>query len=286
MIWTISKKQLEVKINDDVMEIVSVKNGGLEFTYQQDSEWKKSNPTMFPICGGLIDNKYKHNGLEYSMNRHGFWRELKEWKIVEQNGSSISFIVNSNGNYKNIYPFEFKIKYTILINDNDEIEILTEINNLSAKNAMYFNFGHHPSFLVDKNNGIITYDKVQKFTNDITNDGFFKTNMQTTDTWLNKKMEDIDFTNGAYIADTSLDANEFIYEDEMRKIIMKLNDFPNMLIWSPSNKEKFACFEPWMGIPDVDEKRSDREIANKIGIQSLLPGNSYKNILKIKYIKK
>jgi galactose mutarotase-like enzyme len=73
----LTNKTLTIKLDESKMEITSLKLGNLEFLYQKTNDWQKDFPTLFPICGTLIDNKYLVNHQEYHLNRHGFFREIK-----------------------------------------------------------------------------------------------------------------------------------------------------------------------------------------------------------------
>ena len=46
---------------------------------------------MFPICGGLKDDKYVHNGKEYTLKKHGFARHSK-FEIIRSEKDYAAFL--------------------------------------------------------------------------------------------------------------------------------------------------------------------------------------------------
>ena len=77
MIYTIENKFLRVSAEDDGAQLSSVelKENGKEFLWQGDpSVWYGRAPVLFPIIGQLLDGKYRYNGREYEMPKHGFAR--------------------------------------------------------------------------------------------------------------------------------------------------------------------------------------------------------------------
>jgi galactose mutarotase-like enzyme len=46
---------------------------GTEYIWPGDEQWWSGlAPVLFPIVGGLKDNKYRHASAEYSLPQHGF----------------------------------------------------------------------------------------------------------------------------------------------------------------------------------------------------------------------
>ena len=75
--YTIENEFLRVSAEDDGAQLSSVelKESGKEFLWQGDpSVWYGRAPVLFPIIGQLLDGKYRYNGREYEMPKHGFAR--------------------------------------------------------------------------------------------------------------------------------------------------------------------------------------------------------------------
>ena len=120
-----------VTIKNEFLTVESVKNAeGKELLWSGDpAVWAGRAPILFPVCGGLKDDKYIHNGKEYSMPKHGF-AKLNEFEIKENSGECAVFSLSSNEELKKIYPFDFNFVASFTLCRNS---IITEyrVENLS-----------------------------------------------------------------------------------------------------------------------------------------------------------
>ena len=81
MITTLSNDHLKVAINSFGAEIISINKDGKELIWEGDEKfWTGHSPVLFPICGGLKDDKFYYGGKEYSLPKHGFAKR-REFKI-------------------------------------------------------------------------------------------------------------------------------------------------------------------------------------------------------------
>ena len=70
---TLSNEKITVKINELGAEIRSILCDGKEIMWGGDPAiWSGTAPIMFPICGGLKEDKYLYKGNEYILTKHGF----------------------------------------------------------------------------------------------------------------------------------------------------------------------------------------------------------------------
>ena len=70
---TIKNNELTVEISSLGAELQSVKYNDKEYLWHGDpAVWGKRAPVLFPICGGLKENKYVYEGKEYTLFKHGF----------------------------------------------------------------------------------------------------------------------------------------------------------------------------------------------------------------------
>ena len=77
---------LKVKIDELGAQIRSVIKEEKEYMWQAEPQiWKSTAPLMFPICGGLKDDKFIYEGKEYNLMKHGFARNMMF--TVEQSDS-------------------------------------------------------------------------------------------------------------------------------------------------------------------------------------------------------
>ena len=75
----IENSELSVSVSTLGAELMSVSGkGGTEFLWNGDKNvWSGRAPLLFPICGGLKDDKFTYNGKEYTLPKHGFARHLE-----------------------------------------------------------------------------------------------------------------------------------------------------------------------------------------------------------------
>ena len=102
--------------NDHVSIVISSKGAELQSIYRKDTGieylwsgnpafWGKKSPVLFPIVGGLKNNRYTFKGKEYAMGRHGFARD-RAFTISKQTDDDVTFSLKSDDETKAIYPFE------------------------------------------------------------------------------------------------------------------------------------------------------------------------------------
>lgn len=67
--YTISCNGMKAEISNVGAQLRSLKDkNGKEYMWSADPAfWPKSAPIMFPICGGLRNDSYIYNGVEYPL---------------------------------------------------------------------------------------------------------------------------------------------------------------------------------------------------------------------------
>ena len=72
---TIKNEFITASINELGAELRSLIANGKEYIWEGKPEvWAGACPLMFPICGGLKDDKYIFEGKEYTLEKHGYAR--------------------------------------------------------------------------------------------------------------------------------------------------------------------------------------------------------------------
>ena len=68
---------LSVDIDTLGAEIRRITVNGEDRLWSGDPDvWEGTAPVLFPMCGGLRDDKFTHGGKEYHLAKHGF---AKKW---------------------------------------------------------------------------------------------------------------------------------------------------------------------------------------------------------------
>ncbi|MCX7594486.1 MAG: aldose epimerase [Fischerella sp.] len=192
-------------------------------------------PILFPICGNLPDNTYTYKGQQYTLKQHGFARDLP-WEyeqVSDENKIFLRLHLASNEKTKTVYPFDFHLAFSYIIQGNT-LEIQQQYTNHSSE-AMPFCFGFHPYFL--------TQDKTQLE---------FAIPAQNYQDQKSKKIYTFngkfDFTKDEIdVAFKPLSSQFATVSDRDRKIKLKLeysDIFSTLVFWTLKSKN-FYCLEPW-----------------------------------------
>jgi len=104
----IKNQQLTTTISTKGAEIQSVRTAdGTELLWCGDPNvWGWHAPVLFPIVGGLKNDTYRYNGIDYTMKRHGFGR-TSEYQVECATDTSATFLLCDNEQTRAQYPFSF-----------------------------------------------------------------------------------------------------------------------------------------------------------------------------------
>lgn len=259
MIYTLKNDKLTVKINSLGAELTSVvSNTGYEYIWQ-GKEWSKHSPVLFPICGGLLDNKYIFKGREYPMGKHGFTREA-EFELKESDDTSITLEFASDERTLAVYPFEFKLIANFSISDNRLNATFSVVND--GKQIMPYMFGWHPAFTLGGSREIgsfyITFEGKKQLLRHSLQNGPFVNPFYTAYPLKAGKY---------YLNEEEIYANDtMIFKDvpsevklaggcQKRSVTLSYSEnLPYLCIWKyPSSDARFICLEPWSDIPSDGE---------------------------------
>ena len=91
------------------------KRSHTEYIWQADPAfWDRHSPVLFPIVGTLKDGKYRFEGKDYPLARHGFARD-SQFEVAAQKSNCVTLVLKSCAESLVVYPFHFvlKIRYTL-----------------------------------------------------------------------------------------------------------------------------------------------------------------------------
>lgn len=237
--------------------------------------WGRQSPVLFPIVGKLIDNKTTIEGNTYSMNQHGFARDL-DFEVLDTRDNSISYILKSNYNTEKLYPYSFElvIKYTLI---ETSVNIEWTVKNTDSKD-IYFSIGAHPAFNVPMNNNESLKDYYLEFKNrnnvtKIELNGPYSDNSLDLGSIERLELAPNLFKNDALIY-TNIDEISIHSNNNRDFIKVDFKDFPLVGIWTPYYKDNnstapFLCIEPWYGLADNIDSNGvykDKDYINKLNI--------------------
>ena len=266
----LQNKDIKVTISVLGAEIVSILKDGKEKMWCGDPDvWGMHAPVLFPICGGLKDDKLIYGGKEYTLKKHGF-ANFMEFEIESAEDEKAVFLLRSNEETLKQYPFDFEFRVAYTISGGDiKVEYITK--NVGSGD-MYFSAGAHESYACP--GGIENYSIIFEEEEDLVSNvlegnllGYNTVNVGNGTKEL--KLKDEFF---------KVDALVFL-NLKSKKVWLKNNvtgeshsvEFkgaPYFLLWT-RYKAEYICIEPWFGISDFVD--TDMDFVNKRGITKLLP---------------
>ena len=276
MKYSIHNNFFRITVKETGAELCSIKSASTnqEFMWQADPTiWRSHAPNLFPVIGCLKDDGFIHNGKEYPMSKHGFIRNNEDIKLHSKSENELCFVLTSNENTKQLYPFDFEFYIHYILEENKLILKHDVVN--TGSNEMLFCLGGHPAFacpLQDDENYSDYYLEFEK--------------KETANTWLitadgliGKQGElvlnnsnRIDLHSGLFANDALIFKNlksSFVQLKSNKSnfnLKFDLSEFPYLGLWAKPNAP-FVCIEPWIGIADTSD--STREFSTKEEIKSL-----------------
>lgn len=276
----IKNDKLTVTVSKHGAELQSIKDAnGKEYLWQADPKfWDRHSPLLFPIVCGLWEDKYRVNGKEYKLGRHGFARDT-DFKLIAQGDNQLVYCLNDSTETLKDYPYHFNLAVSYKITEN-KIKVVWHVENTDNK-EIYFQIGGHPAFNVPDLKsgeplvGTLKFDEEEPSrlygnVGGCITPGYHKVK---TEDGLYKFTQD-DFKDDAVIFDHSqLKKISIINKEGKPEVTLDIKT-PAVGIWSPYGKDAhFVCIEPWYGIHDWAEY--DGEFKDKYLMNKLLPGCSF-----------
>ncbi len=273
---TLKNEFLTATFSELGAELKSLVYEGKEYIWEGRKEvWAGSCPLMFPICGGLKDDKYTLNGKEYTLQKHGYAR-FKTFEIENQTDNSVVFLHKSDDETKKSFPFDYELRVIYTLTDKS-VKIGYSVKNLTNR-TMYFNIGSHEGYYTPE--GIEDYDVIlpQKETLNSTVVYGYLLSDQTIPIIKDSDiipLYDKYFTIDALIfRDIKSRAATLRNRKNGKAIKVEFPDSKYFLLWHVQNAP-YICLEPWNGIPDT--VGSSYDITEKEGITVLESGAEYNN---------
>ena len=270
MIYTAENEFFTLGVKEMGAELTSLKSKktGIEYIWEGNPDiWYGQSPILFPVIGRLLDDKYRLNGKEYPMEKHGIVRK-KPFKLVEQTNDSLTFLQSDDEESLKIYPYHFDLYVTFKLNGN-ALEVSHKVVNKNDC-VMYYSFGAHPGFNC-KIGDYLEFDNNQAcvLNEQIDEESYLMDNQ--VELLKNEKRITIEkntFDHDALILSGYTDKVISLKSDDHNRVVRFNFDSPVLGIWAKPNAP-YVCIEPWWGINDNHVKRAD--LSEKRGIMSLNP---------------
>jgi galactose mutarotase-like enzyme len=247
---------------------------GLELLWDGNpAVWSGRSPLLFPIVGGVKDDRVRIDGKEHSMSRHGFARTAT-FSRVEAAASHCTWRLEPNAETRARYPFEFRLDVTYAL-DVSGLTIRAVIANRGDR-PMPASFGFHPAFRWPLVPGVEREAHAILFEHDepapirrLAGGLIAPEPIPTPVSGVRLPLSDALFTDDALIFD-QLRSRQVTYGATTGpRLSVDFPKMPHLGIWSKPGAG-FVCIEPWQGFASPVD--FDGELRDKPGIVLIEPG--------------
>lgn len=264
----------------ELCEISSIKHN-TQFMWNANPDiWGSFAPNLFPIIGGLKENRFLYKGKYYTLPKHGLIRNSNAIALANETENSLTFSFNYNKELLEHYPFKFEFNLTFTLIDN-KIEVSHQVKNVDTK-TLYFSVGGHPAFKcpVFENESYNNYSlefetKETAVTHQLNPDNGLVSN-NTKAVFNNSNILPLEhslFNEDALIFKDLKSRKVTLTSKQNGKIItVSYPDFNYLGIWAKPNGN-FVCIEPWLGI--ADHESTNQILEEKEAILHLKPNKSF-----------
>ncbi len=274
MFYAIENEFLTAEINDFGAELHSLKSktDGYEYIWQGDpAVWYGQAPVLFPIIGRLLDDKYRFNGTEYTMQKHGFARK-KPFEVVSCERNEAVFVLRSDADTRKCYPFEFElyVKFSLL---GRTLQVIHTVVN-RTEGEMYFSLGGHPGFNCEIGDAL-EFDKNETLATETIDGDSIRLPDRTP---VLKDENRIPITEHIFDRDALIlsgirsKAVTLRKASQAHEVRFTFGDVPYLGIWAKPGAP-YVCIEPWCGVND--DRRARADISEKDAIQRLPAGGVF-----------
>ena len=259
-----------VTISELGAEIQSVKIDGSEYLWQGDPKfWSGRAPILFPICGGLIDDKCIINGKEYNLPKHGFAQNIL-FIVEKQEGSSVTFLLCDDETTYNMYPFHFELRVTYTLTGN-RLDVTYSVTN-KDDGVMYYSIGSHEAYACPE--GFEQYDIIFPKKETLISLDVVGSQLAHNGPCVLKEgnvlpLYDRYFSFDALVFEKFNSKSATLRNRTTgREVTVEFPDATMLLVWTKPGAP-YVCIEPWCGAPDYVDSSND--FSTKIGILSVEP---------------
>lgn len=277
----LKNEHLTIEVSSLGAELQSIRDDeGHEYLWQADERyWPRHSPILFPIVCGLWEDKYRTEGQEFAMGRHGFARDT-EFKLLKKSATKLTYALESNEETLKAYPYKFILSVTYRL-ENNRIHVVWHVHNTDDK-EIHFQIGGHPAFNLpdvkegEPMRGVMCFDNMGRVERIYGNVGGcvrperFDTG-SVDGVWA---FTEETFRDDAVIIDRSQLRQVSLLDKTAHPVVTVDFQAPAVGIWSPYGKNApFVCIEPWYGLHDWVEYQG--EFKEKYLMNHLQPGASF-----------
>jgi len=282
MLWHIENEHLFCAVDDYGAQLHSIKDrqSKTEYLWQGDpAVWYGQAPVLFPVVGRLKDDRYRWQGKEYAMPKHGFARK-SPFRPLACEGGRASFVLESSGATRAAYPFDFALTLDYRLEGRALIAEAAVENR--GDGEMYFSLGAHPGFNCAMGD-ILRFDMPETLASQWIDDeamlagGSYPVLEGTTDIPLHAHLFDRD----ALILGGMKSRHITLVRDGRPTVKFDIGGAPVLGIWAKPGAP-YVCIEPWFGLNDSNEFTPD--FSQKPLIQKLERGGAFTQAWRAEFV--
>lgn len=279
MVYTISNGKYTAQVDSKGAQLISLKGpDGFEYIWTGDpAYWTGHAPVLFPMVGGLRNDRAKIEAQWVKMGRHGFARH-QEFALVGEGEGKISLTLTANDETKACYPYDCALTVTYTLEEQGYTTTFTVENQ--GEQSMPFTVGGHPGFNIPVDEKAAFEDYVIRFEKEETQrcPGFLGGNLlDYSQIKLELKgQKEIPLRHELFYTDAlvfdGLQSNlvAVVNPNTGKGVEMDFTQFPMLGIWSAANDAPYVCLEPWTGCGTIVTEGDDFE--QKKGMEFLEAG--------------
>jgi galactose mutarotase-like enzyme len=274
----IASDSLAVEISAFGAELAAIRDtAGRDLLWNGDPAfWTGRAPILFPVIGLLQHGRYRYDGKEYEMLKHGFARH-STFEVLPPTADTVTMRLDATAATLAIYPFEFRLEVTFEIRASC-LAVTATIANRGDR-PMPASFGFHPALRWPLPFGRPRGEHAIRFAQRepapvrrIDADGFLTPIAHATPVEGDRlQLRDALFVDDALIFDQLRSRSVRYGAESGPSIEVRFEDFPTLGVWTKPGAP-FICIEPWRGFSDPEGFRGD--IREKPGMMETPAGES------------
>ena len=274
---TIANDALTARINPLGAELWSLtdRHGHEYMTDADPAFWTGHAPLLFPIVGALNGGRYRLDGREYALPKHGFARTSR-FAVAEARADYARFQLVDSEATRAVWPFAFALDAEFALGG-ATLAMTVTVHNRDDR-PMPFSFGFHPAFAWPLPGGGAKAGHAIVFERDepepvrrIDGDGLVARNEPTPVAGRELALHEALFEDDALIWDRLASRGCSYGAPGGARLDLAFPDTPMLGVWQKPGA-RYVCIEPWAGI--ADPAGFAGEFRDKPGVMELAPGAS------------
>lgn len=271
----IASDRLSAEVSEQGAELFRLTDAaGRDWLWDGDPAfWAGRAPILFPIVGTLNQDRYRWQGRDYPLGRHGFARK-RRFTIVEQDRDALLLRLEADDETRAVWPFDFRLDLIFTVRG-PTLSITAKVAN-RGDGPMPVSFGFHPALrwplpgTPGKAGHVIRFDRPEpEPIRRIDADGLLDPEPRPTpvDGDLLALSDDL-FVEDALIFDR-LHSRRLSFEGPGARVAVDFAGMPELGLWMKPGAD-YLCIEPWQG--HSDPAGFDDPLEDKPGVVIIAPG--------------